>query len=98
MQTETGNNTDKVKKKPADIAGRIKDKPAYERTEEDVNQNYGFEQGADVDTHAEVTQRQEYAADGLPRTDRYSVDKVGRKNTYSDDPDADRGAHRDSAV
>ena len=87
MKTQQ-NNTDKTKEKPADVAGRIKEKPAYERTDEDVQTNYGFDQKADMDAAGEVTQRQEYTADGLPKMDKYSVDKVGRRHTYDSDPEA----------
>ena len=65
MPIQPSSNTDKVKKQPADITGRVKDKPTYER--DDQNANYGFEQAADINPEGEVTQRQEYDADGLPR-------------------------------
>lgn len=87
MKAQKPNTTDKTKEKPADIAGRIKEKPSYERTEEDVQTNYGFDQKADMDTEGEVTQRQEFAADGLPKTQQYSVDKGGRRHTYDSKPD-----------
>ena len=88
------NNTDKTKKQPADIAGKIKEKPSYERTEEDVQTNYGFDHKADMDSEGEITQRQEYTADGLPKMDKYSVDKVGRRHTYDAEPGVSGEAHK----
>ena len=88
------NNTDKTKKQPADIAGKIKEKPSYERTEEDAQMNYGFDQKADMDAEGEVTQRQEYAKGGLPKTQQYSVDKVGRSHDYDSKPNPSGTAQR----
>lgn len=88
------NNTGKVKKQPADIAGKIKEKPSYERAEEDQQTNYGFDQKADMDSGGEVTQHQEYNAEGLPKMDKYSVDKVGRRHTYDTEPDASGEARK----
>ena len=88
MKTQKSNNSDKIGNMPEKGAGRIKEKPSYERTDADIQQNYGFGHKADVDTHGEVTQRQEYTADGLPKMDKYTVDKVGRRHTYDSEPDA----------
>lgn len=75
-------NTDKIKKPGPDVFGkkeRVKERPSDNRTD-DVNTNYGFSNGAELDTGAEETEDQEYMADGLPRTQKYSIDKVGRSH------------------
>lgn len=71
------NDTDKLKDKRTD----------KERATDEQLRNYGFGQNARLDTAREVTEEQEYAADGLPRTQKYSVDKVGRNH---DELDAQR--------
>lgn len=64
------NNTDKADRKQAD----------KERAVEEQLRNYGFGGRAELDTKREETEEQEYAANGLPRMDKYSVDKVGRRH------------------
>lgn len=80
----TDNNTDKMKRKPSDAPARIK--PAQEDGKEDPQANYGFGQRATVDPDGQVTERQEYSEDGLPRTERYGVDK-DRHHKFDDLPD-----------
>lgn len=72
-------DTDKLNTTPADTFGK-KDKGAKlpadrDAPAKDINTNYGFSQGAELHTRGDVTDEQEYAADGLPRTTKYSVDK-----------------------
>ena len=73
-------DTDKLNTPPADTFGK-KDKgsknPPADRDvpAKDINTNYGFSQGAELHTRGDETSEQEYAADGLPRTTKYSVDK-----------------------
>lgn len=72
-------DTDKLNTPPADTFGK-KDKDAKVPADRDVpakdiNTNYGFSQGAELHTNGDETSEQEYAADGLPRTAKYSVDK-----------------------
>ena len=72
-------DTDKLNTPPADTFGK-KDKGTKKPTDrdlpaKDVQTNYGFSQGAEFSTRGDETAEQEYAADGLPRTAKYSVDK-----------------------
>lgn len=41
--------------------------------------NYGFGQRANFNSRGEETEQQEYLADGLSRTNKYSVDDAGMK-------------------
>ncbi len=74
-------DTDKLNTPPADVFGKNdkdgkKKKPAdRDLPARDTQTNYGFSQGAELDTRGDETEEQEYAADGLPRTTKYSVDK-----------------------
>lgn len=68
------NNTDKLKNKPAEEKTSPLQPPAdVEREGGDVN--YGSGQNLDFSPDREVTQDEEYRANGLPRTSRYSVHK-----------------------
>lgn len=69
-------DTDKMKSKPADIFGKPgKKKPQDEKPARDIRAGYGTARDAGLNTAGEVTEEEEYAADGLPRTTKYSVDK-----------------------
>jgi hypothetical protein len=71
-------DTDKLKTPPADTFGKKRNKGKNtdrETAAKDVQVNYGFARNAELNTAAEETEEQEYAANGLPRTTKYSVDK-----------------------
>ena len=51
-----------------------------ERAVEEQLRNYGFGQRAELNTDNEETERQEYDAHCLPKTQKYSVDKVGSRH------------------
>ncbi len=71
-------DTDKMKTPPADTFGQKKRESKNtdrETPARDIQTNYGFARDAELNTAGEVTEDQEYAADGLPRTTKYSVDK-----------------------
>lgn len=71
-------DTDKLKSAPADIFGNgSRKKSEDEPPARDIRVGYGKARDAELNTAAEETERQEYAADGLPRTTKYSVDKQG---------------------
>lgn len=89
MPMQSGNDTDKMKKRPVDIAGKT---VRENEDQKEPNQaNYGFSHGAELDTEREETEKQEYTSDGLPRTQQYSFDKVGRSHERNDGPDSRRG-------
>lgn len=79
---------DKLKKAGPDVlnsGSRKKDQKDEEYPQDDAdlgienepNQvNYGFGQDAELNTEGEQTEAQEYQADGLPRTNKYSVDNT----------------------
>ena len=91
MPTQSTENTsDKIKNKPADTgekANAVKERP-WDGRADDTQRNYGFSQGAELNTAGEETETQEYTADGLPRTQAYSVDKVGRAHDDHSGPDS----------
>lgn len=89
----TENTSDKLKNKPSDNAGKSKDvkERPWDQRADDTQRNYGFSQGAELNTAGEETERQEYTADGLPRTQTYSVDKVGRAHDDHNGPDSKHG-------
>jgi hypothetical protein len=68
-------DTDKLNTKPADVPGKTDKKKQGEETSREIRVGYGSARDAELNTAAEETQRAEYAADGLPRTTKYSVDK-----------------------
>jgi len=69
-------DTDKLKSKPADTFGKGgKKKSDDDQPARDIKVGYGAARDAELNTAGEVTEEQEYAADGLPRTTKYSVDK-----------------------
>ena len=75
--TDTSN--DRLKKSGPDIWNK-KD-PGKKESErdidaEDIQANYGFARDAELNTAAEETERQEYMANGLPRTQQYTIDKA----------------------
>ncbi len=81
----TDTSLDRLKKAGPDVlnaGGRKKD--SREDTADDdagldtePNQvNYGFGQNAELNSEAERTEPQEYQADGLPLTNKYSVDNT----------------------
>ena len=80
-QTDTSN--DRLNKSGPDILNK-KDRSIQENERdadaEDIHVNYGFARDAELDTHAEETKDREYLVNGLPRTARYTVDKVGRSH------------------
>ena len=69
-------DTDKLKTPPADVFGGQRKKKQEQETARDIRVGYGAARDAELNTAAEVTEEQEYAADGLPRTQKYSVDKA----------------------
>ncbi len=84
----TDTSLDKLKKAGPDVVSpgaRKKDQKEYPEDDADPgienepNQvNYGFGQDAELNTESERTEAQEYQADGLPRTNKYSVDNTAR--------------------
>ena len=69
-------DTDKMKSPPADVFGKPGKKESRDKQPaRDVKVGYGAARDAELNTAGEVTEEQEYAADGLPRTTKYSVDK-----------------------
>lgn len=69
-------DTDKLNPSPADVPGKSgKKKDQGKETARDIRVGYGSARDAELNTAGEVTEEQEYAADGLPRTTKYSVDK-----------------------
>lgn len=84
----TDTSTDTLKKSGPDVfSGKTKNKEKNKSAhgddreksitgvESEPNQaNYGFGHDAELNTEAEETEDQEYLADGLPRTNKYSVD------------------------
>lgn len=46
-----------------------------------VKTGYGMGQDAELDTEAEETEDQEYSSDGLPQTEKYTVDKTSGKSS-----------------
>ena len=88
MNGKTDKQDDKSK-----TPDHVKDRPWDERAQ-DSQKNYGFGGGAELDTAAEETEHQEYAAGGLPRTQNYTVDKVGRSH---DDAHNERGDRKGSS-
>ncbi len=80
-QTDTSN--DRLNKSGPDVQNkRDRSRKENERDvdAEDIKANYGFARDAELNTEAEETEDQEYKANGLPRTMKYSVDKVGRSH------------------
>ncbi len=67
------NNTDKVKKSQQDEK-HPSEHPGDVERDHGVTR-YGAGQGADFNPDGDVTEPQEYKSGGLPRTDKYSVDK-----------------------
>ncbi|PZQ44938.1 MAG: hypothetical protein DI551_09020 [Micavibrio aeruginosavorus] len=69
---------------PADSSDRTAPKaasPAFGKKKAKDNQaNYGFSNQARLDTRKERTEEQEYAANGLAKTQRYSYDRVGQSH------------------
>ncbi len=57
------------------------------RESQKIQTRYGIAQGAKVDSDAEVTERQEYDANGLPQTEKYAVDKDGKNTKRARDAD-----------
>lgn len=70
-------DTDKLNTAPADVPGKSGKKKQDDETAREVRVGYGSARDAELNTAAEETQRAEYAADGLQRTTKYSVDKSG---------------------
>ena len=69
-------DTDKLNTPSADVPGKAdRKKQQGEQTARDIRVGYGSARDAELNTAAEETERPEYAADGLPRTTKYSVDK-----------------------
>ena len=69
-------DTSKLNTRPADILGKAqKKKPQDVETFRDVRVGYGAARDAELNTAGEVTEEQEYAADGLPRTTKYSASR-----------------------
>lgn len=69
------NNTDKVEK-PTD-----KKHPAEHPVDVERDSGvtrYGAGQGASFNPDADITDKQEYKADGLPRMDKYGQDKPSK--------------------
>ncbi len=77
--TDTSN--DRLKRSGPDLWNKKdRDKKGSERdvNQQDIQANYGFGRNAELNTAREETEKQEYMAGGLPRTQQYSFDKVGR--------------------
>ena len=72
-------DTDKLNTTPADTFDKKKDDKSKNTDRDvpakDVQTNYGFGNNAELNTASEETEKQEYDANGLPRTAKYSVDK-----------------------
>ena len=68
-------DTDKLKTTPADTFGKKGKQDKDKSVARDVKVGYGMARDAELNTAAEETEEQEYAADGLSRTTKYSVDK-----------------------
>jgi hypothetical protein len=70
-------DTDKLNPIPADRPGKTDRKKQDEEKVRDIKVGYGSARDAELNTAADTTNRQEYDANGLPRTTKYSVDKDG---------------------
>lgn len=70
-------DTFKINVPSADIPGKAQKKnPQNAETFREVRTGYGSARDAELNTAGEVTEEQEYAADGLPRTTKYSADRT----------------------
>ncbi|PZO81411.1 MAG: hypothetical protein DI626_10815 [Micavibrio aeruginosavorus] len=74
------NNTDKLKNKPSEEKKNPLTQPNdVERESGDIQ--YGRSRDLNFNPDKEVTQDEEYRANGLPRTSRYSVHKPSGERT-----------------